>query len=95
MIVNMLEGKVDPDKEDVLVETFKEALSDLPPAPTHAFLLRSSDPGIWRIVGVWRSQEEFDRYWSEMAPMKGLQTFRKVGVVPDMVVFDVVAHASN
>jgi quinol monooxygenase YgiN len=95
MVVTMVEGQVDPDREEALLATFSGTTDTLPSAMVESFLLRAEDANTWRIVSVWRSREELDSYRASVETPGAFMIFRAAGVEPTLTVFEVASHAAN
>jgi quinol monooxygenase YgiN len=93
MVVTMVEGHVDQDREGDLLAAFSAAGESLPSAIVESFLLKAEDSNAWRIVSVWRSREELDSYRASVETPGAIRIFRSVGVEPFVKVFDICGRA--
>lgn len=89
-IMTVLEGHVPPDKWEALVEGFGPIGVDRPPELLATYLAQStSDPTLWRTVGVWSSQQAFDDFRSVVQTPPPLALFRSLGVQPTLALFEI------
>ncbi len=95
MVVTTLEARVDPEKADALVSRFESAVAELPAAIVETFLMHAREADLWRIVTVWRSEEELGDYRASVDVPEGVKMFRAAGAEPGLSIFDVVAHGGG
>ncbi len=89
MVVTIIEAVVDPSREDDLVATYERAGGETLPPFIHKTFLLKGQGGVWRIVTVWRSREDLERY---RRGGERVVIFGAVDAEPDVKDFDVVVH---
>ena len=93
MIVTQLEGRVSPEKTDILTTAFDKALKDLPSALEYSYLVQdSTDKEIWRVITVWKSREALLSYRESIDTPEGILMFRAAGTEPTLTISEVVRH---
>ncbi len=89
-IMTVLEGHVPPEKWEELVERFGPIGVDRPPELLATYLAQStSDPTLWRTVGVWSSQQAFEAFRAEVGTPPPLALFRSLGIQPTLALFEI------
>lgn len=93
MVMTVLEGNVTPENAKVLQAKFSSMMTKLPPTIVKTYLVQqSSDPAVWRIVTIWRSQQDLDAMRSQGTPA-GVLMFREAGAEPEYTAFTVRVSA--
>jgi hypothetical protein len=95
MVVTMLEARVPEEHVSGLVDAFNATSDALPPFIVESFLVHASNSDLWRIVTVWASQDDLDKYRASVETPEGVRMFRSAGAEPTLTVFDVAAHATQ
>jgi heme-degrading monooxygenase HmoA len=95
MVITMLEARVAPDNEKILVDEYGGVTGELPPFIVETFLLRAKDSDVWRIVTVWRSSEDLEHYRASVETPEGVRVFRDAGAEPTLTIFEVVTQAAH
>lgn len=91
--MTVLEGNVTPENAKVLQAKFSSMMTKLPPTIVKTYLVQqSSDPAVWRIVTIWRSQQDLDAMRSQGTPA-GVLMFREAGAEPEYTAFTVRVSA--
>ncbi len=94
-IWNYLEAHVAPEKYPILEKVFKEGKDQRPPQLLQTFLVQSTtDPTLWRIIGLWDSREALEEM-RRLGTPKGILMFRETGAEPTLSTFDVIAYAAS
>ena len=87
--MTVLEGRVEPEKSAELKRQYDSG-TPLPPQMLRTFLVQSSsDPLLWRVISIWRSQAALEEYRRSVATPKGITMFRAAGAEPSVSVWDV------
>lgn len=95
MVMTVLEARVAPHRAAILQQAFENRRQMLPPQMEQVYLVQSmSDPELWRIVALWRSEAELEQYRQGVETPGGILMFREAGVEPTLSVFKVAAHAT-
>jgi quinol monooxygenase YgiN len=93
MVMTILEARVAPEKWASLEQTYKAGTDKLDPGILQTFLIHSStDPGLWRLITLWRSREALDEMRRSPETPRGVLFFREAGADPTLSVFDVAAR---
>lgn len=96
MVMTVLEATVPSDQWAVLQGAFEEVATKLPSQIKESYLNQSaSDPALWQIVTVWRSQEDLEEYRNSVETPEGILMFRAAGAQPALSRFNVQAHAKG
>lgn len=97
MVLTVLEARVGPDRVDDLRRAYEETrTSPQPPFIVRSFLLQSDrDPGVWRIMTVFRSREELEAMRASGETPRGVAMFRAAGAEPTFALFQVVDQLQN
>jgi heme-degrading monooxygenase HmoA len=91
MVMTSLEAHVDPNKQELLKQAFKQQLASQLPGAIEAVLTQSSkDPTLWRLNGFWKSHEDFENYRRSVEVPAGFLIFRAAGAEPTIAMFEVV-----
>ena len=92
MMLTFVSGKVPVRKRDELEAAYaylKEVA--LPVGVVRSFLVRArNDPSVYMVVAEWKSREAFDRYISQVKSLRTQRIFRKLGIEPESVIYDLV-----
>jgi hypothetical protein len=94
MFVTIVEGVVDPGREDDLRSAWERRPSPPPAGFIQSFLLRGDD-AVWRIVTVWESREAVTAMRASVKRPPALVMFDQAGVAdPNASFWTVEGHAS-
>ena len=95
MIVSFVEGKVQPDQIDVLVQAYRDLLAaGLPDAIRATYLVQAADDAaLWRIVTIWRSREDLQAMRASTPVPPAVQVFRSAKAEPAVRLFDVIVSS--
>jgi hypothetical protein len=63
----------------------KMGVDDDPPAGLISHTLGRGEDGIWRIVDIWESEEDFKRFDTERLRPALMESFREMGVDPEQM----------
>ncbi|MBI4054132.1 MAG: hypothetical protein HY397_02260 [Candidatus Doudnabacteria bacterium] len=90
-IATVLEGRVDQAQWSKLREKYQEVLrAGLPNPIVQTFLLQSkTEPNLWRLMTIWRSQEDLDNYRKSVGTPAGVLVFRFANAEPKLSIFEV------
>ena len=50
----------------------------------------TADPGLWRVITIWRSRAALDEYRRSVETPGGVRILRSVGAEPRLTIFDVI-----
>lgn len=90
MVITSLEAHVPADQWSALEQAVQTGQGRRPAQMRDSYLIQStSDPTLWRLIGIWQSRAAFEEYRQSVAVPGGLQFFRSVGVEPTLTLFDV------
>ena len=92
MFVTIVEGVVDPGREDDLRSAWEQRPSELPAGFIESFLLRGDD-GFWRIVTVWESRQAVMAMRASGERPAALVMFEHAGAEPIASFWSVEGHA--
>jgi hypothetical protein len=87
----IFEAKLTPEQAADLARLMDEGRPTRPAGVETATLLY--DGTLARLVAVWQSRLELERYLAETPVPRGQELMRKVGADPTMRVVDVLEHA--
>lgn len=93
MVLTMVAAHVAEERGSELRHSFAGATANMPPGILQTFLLRVPEGHEWRILTVWRSREELERYRASVETPEAIRVFRSVGAEPVFGDFDVLEHA--
>ena len=95
MIASFVEGKVEPEQFDVLVQGYRALLAaGLPDAIRATYLMQAADgSAVWRIVTIWRSCEDLQTMRASNPVPPAVQVFRSAKVEPAVRFFDVIVSS--
>ena len=89
MFVTIVEGAVDPSREDDLRAAWDERrAAGLPNGLVESFLLRT-EGDTWRIVTIWESKEAVIAMRASGEPPAALVMFERAGAKPTVSFWDV------
>jgi quinol monooxygenase YgiN len=90
MVITTLEAHVPADQWSALEQVAQAGQGRRPAQLRDSYLIQStSDPTLWRLIGIWQSRAAFEEYRQSVEVPGGLQFFRSVGVEPTLTLFDV------
>ena len=92
MFITIVEGVVDPGREDDLRSAWEHRPSELPAGFIESFLLRGEE-GTWRIVSVWESREAVMAMRASGDRPAALVMFEQAGAKPSASFWTVEGHA--
>ena len=94
MVMTILEAHVSADQWAILEKAYNdETQQALTPGIVQTYLAHSiNDPGLWRILTVWRSREVLDEMRKQGTP-RGVVMFREAGAEPVLSIFDIAGGA--
>ena len=94
MVMTILEAHVSADQWAILEKAYNdETQQALTPGIVQTYLAHSiNDPGLWRILTVWRSREVLDEMRKQGTP-RGVVMFREAGTEPVLSIFDIAGGA--
>lgn len=93
MIITQLEGRVSPEKSDMLKAAFDKALNQLPSAIEQSYLVQDrTDNDVWRVITIWKSREALQSYRQSVETPEGIVMFREAGTEPALSISEVVRH---
>lgn len=98
--MTIVEGKVSSSKADEFEELYKSLKNNsFPPGLLESFLLKDSNSDVYRIATVWESLEVLESFRKSMRESNKVPTaialFNKVGVKPELKVFEIKHHILN
>ena len=82
MFVTIVEGEVEPGREDDLRSAWEQRRSELPEGLIRSFLLRGEKAATWRIVTVWESREAVMAMRASGERPAALAMFEQAGADP-------------
>jgi heme-degrading monooxygenase HmoA len=94
MYVTIVEGLVDPEREDDLRSAWEDKPAVLPPGFIESSLLRA-DAGMWRIITVWQSKEAVMAMRASGERPAALVMFERAGAEPSVSMWTVEGRASR
>lgn len=89
-VMTVLEGHIAPDQWAALTEGFARISAQQPSGLLASYLVQSTtDPTLWRTVGIWSSQQEFDDFRASVQAPPPLVLFRSLGAEPTLALFEI------
>ena len=89
-VITAVEGRVPVSKEEEF-ETAYASVGAFPPGLIRSSLLRNNNnPEVYRIETVWESREALERMRSSTQTPEAIKLFQKVGVKPQLEIYEVV-----
>jgi heme-degrading monooxygenase HmoA len=95
VFVTIVEGEVQPGREDDLRSAWEERRSELPAGLIRSFLLRGENAATWRIVTVWESREAVMAMRASGERPAALAMFEQAGADPIPSFWSVEGHAGR
>ena len=95
MFVTIVEGEVQPGREDNLRSAWEQRRSELPAGLIRSFLLRGEKAANWRIVTVWESREAVMAMRASGERPAALAMFEQAGADPIPSFWSVEGHAGR
>lgn len=90
MVITMLEADIKEELWGRLVQAYEAKTAEVPEYVHQSYLVQSqSTPTSWRIITVWRSQEDLDAMRQSGETPTGVLIFREAEAAPKLSVFDV------
>jgi heme-degrading monooxygenase HmoA len=94
MFVTIVEGVIDPGRENDLLSAWEQRPSELPAGLIESFLLRGESAATWRIATVWESREAVMAMRASGERPAALVMFEQAGAEPVPSFWSVEGHAS-
>ena len=94
MFVTIVEGVVDPDREEDLRSAWEQRTSEPPAGFIESFLLRGEGAGTWRIATVWESREAVMAMRASGGRPAALVMFEQAGAEPVASFWTVERHVT-
>ncbi|HEU5347225.1 MAG TPA: antibiotic biosynthesis monooxygenase [Ktedonobacterales bacterium] len=89
-IMTVLEGHIASEHWAALTEGFARISTERPSELLTSYLVQNTtDPTLWRTVGVWSSQQAFDDFRSSVQAPPPLVLFRSLGAEPALAIFEI------
>ena len=89
-VMTVLEGHIAQDQWAALTEGFERIQAQRPAELIASYLVQStSDPTLWRTVGVWSSHQAFDDYRATVQTPPPMALFRSLGAEPALALFEI------
>jgi quinol monooxygenase YgiN len=89
-IMTIVEAHVPAEHWATLTERFAQLQAQRPPQIIQSYLLQSAtDAALWRMIGLWPSQQAFDEYRASVPVPGAAQLFLSVGAQPSLMLFEV------
>lgn len=89
-IMTVLEGHITSEHWAELTEGFARISAQQPAELLASYLVQStSDPTLWRTVGIWSSQQAFDDFRASVQTPPPLVLFRSLGAQPTLATFEI------
>jgi hypothetical protein len=96
MVTTILQAVVQPENWNLLEETYRRGIHDLPPQMVRTSLHQGiPDRTLWQIVSVWKSREALEEMRSSGETPAGIRMFRAAGAEPVLTIFDVLTSAPD
>lgn len=91
MVMTILEALVSQENWGAPEQGYQEATEDRPPGFVQSYLIHSTkDPGFWRVLTIWSSQEALDTMRSSRETPRGVLLFRNAKAEPSLSIFEIV-----
>jgi hypothetical protein len=94
LVISITSAAVAPRSAAALTEAYREVTSKLPHSVLNTLLVRGEGDD-WRIITLWRSQEQMHEYRRKVGTSPAVKIFRDAGVEPTVTEFDVVHRAAT
>jgi hypothetical protein len=89
-VMTILEGHIPADKWAAAIEGFAQIQTQRPAQLLASYLTQSTtDPTLWRTVGVWSSQQAFDEFRASVGAPPPLVLFRSLGAEPTLTASEI------
>jgi heme-degrading monooxygenase HmoA len=95
MFITIVEGVVDPGRENDLLSAWESRSPQLPAGLTESFLVRGEKTDSWRIISVWESREAVMTMRASGERPAALLMFEQAGSEPIPSFWGVEGHASR
>lgn len=89
-VMTILEGHIAADKWTAVVEGYAQIQAQRPAQLLASYLTQSTtDPTLWRTIGIWSSQQAFDDYRASVGAPPPLVLFRSLGAESTLTAFEI------
>jgi|SRR5689334_20575805 len=96
MVITILEAHVPAEQWNALQDAYQATHANSPAQLRESYLIQStSDPTLWRSIGIWHSRAAFEEYRQSVEVPRGVLFFRSAGVEPTLRLFEVKAQAPS
>jgi len=90
MVITTLEAHVPADQWSALEQASQAGRDRRPAQLRDSYLIQStSDPTLWRLIGIWQSRAAFEEYRQSVEVPGGVLFFRAAGIEPTLMLFEV------
>ena len=90
MVLTILEGLIQPENWESLREKYRGIAEHIPKQMVSTTLSQNRvEPTHWKVISIWRSQEELTQYRKSVEIPEGMRLFKSFGVDPILSVYDV------
>lgn len=89
MVITTLEAKLNAEQAEKLKILYRQTAKEMPPGFVSYLLNNQTDRSLWRIVTVWKSQEELNAMLATGKTPRGKAMFLEVGAEPALSIWDV------
>ena len=94
VVLVILEAHVPTDQWHTLKLAYSHAMKNRLDGLVSSLLTQDiHERSLWRISTIWESHETAMAHYESGARMPSIYAFHLIGIVPDMTISDIVAHA--
>jgi len=94
VVLVIVEAQVPQDKWEALRNAFAQAMKNRLDGIISSHLTQDiHERNLWRISTIWESHETAMSHYESGATMPSMHAFHLIGIVPDMIITDIVAQA--
>ncbi|OGE85906.1 MAG: hypothetical protein A3J48_01035 [Candidatus Doudnabacteria bacterium RIFCSPHIGHO2_02_FULL_46_11] len=91
-IITILEALVEPKNWELLQQSYSKVdKNDLPSAALNSFLVQDqSTPNLWKIVTIWQSRTDLDKYRKSVEAPAWIIVFRNAQSEPKLQITEII-----
>mgnify|MGYP000309578632 CR=1 FL=1 len=96
MIVEILEGRITPERWDSFQQAYRKKLKSIPTQLVQNFLVQDiNDETLWRIISIWRDKQSLDETLKKRIYDTCASMFEEVGIEPTYRIFTIRASHTH
>lgn len=94
MVITILEAEVKQELWEKLKQAYQARTREMPKHIVQSYVVQNqTSPTIWRIITIWRSQEDLNAMRASGKTPTGVLIFQDAEATPKLSIFDVAKTA--